>query len=70
MHKYTNSQLPITFNNYFELITDVHPYDMRQTNTRQFALSKPSSKSSSKIIKWSAIEIWPEISLEIKNKPC
>ena len=30
MYKYTNSQLPATFNNYFKLITDVHPYNTRQ----------------------------------------
>jgi len=27
MYKYTTSQLPVTFSNYFKLITDVHPYN-------------------------------------------
>jgi len=30
-YKYTNSQLPATFNNYFKLTTDVHSYNTRQT---------------------------------------
>jgi len=30
MQNCTKSQLPGTFNNYFELITVVHPYDARQ----------------------------------------
>ena len=30
MYKYTTSQLPATFNNYFKLITDVHWYNKRQ----------------------------------------
>jgi len=31
MYKYANSQLPATFNNLFELITDVHPYNTRKS---------------------------------------
>ena len=33
MYKYTTSQLPATFNNYFKLITDVHSYNIRQIKT-------------------------------------
>jgi len=33
MYKYTTSQLPATFNNYFKLITDVHSYNTRQIKT-------------------------------------
>jgi len=40
MYRYTTSQLPATFNNYFKLITDVHSYDTRQVKTRQFAFQK------------------------------
>jgi len=70
MYKYTNSQLPVTFNNYFKLITDVHPYSTRQIKTRQFALQKAHSSSGVKMIKYSAVEILSKIPLEIKNKPC
>jgi len=58
MYKYTTSQLPPTFNNYFKLIRDVHPYNRKQIKTRQFALPKPPSNSGAKMIKYSAIEIW------------
>ena len=34
MNKYTTSQLPATFDNYFKLITDVHSYNTRQVKTR------------------------------------
>jgi len=68
--KYTNFQLPATFNNYFQLITDVYLYNTRQFKTRQFALPKARSKSGAEIIKRSATEIWSKLPLEIKNKPC
>jgi len=29
MYKYTNSQLSATFNDYFKVITDVHPYNTK-----------------------------------------
>jgi len=70
MYKYTNSQLPATFNNYFNLITDVHPYNTRQIKTRQFALPKARSKSGAKMVKYSTIEMWSTIPSEIKNKTC
>jgi len=43
---------------------------MRQTNTRQFSLPKARSNSGARILKYSAIELWSKIPLEIKNKPC
>jgi len=70
MYKYTTSQLPATFNNYFKLITGVHSYNTRQVKTRQFALPKARSSSGAKMIKSSAIEIWSKIPPEIKNKTC
>jgi len=66
MYKYTTSKLPATFNNYFKLITDVHPYNTRQIKTQQFALPKARSNSGAKMIKYSAIEIWSKISSEIR----
>ena len=38
MYEYINPHLPVTFNNYFKLITDLHPYNTRQTKSQQFAL--------------------------------
>jgi len=70
MYKYTTSQLPATFNNYFKLITDVHSYNTRQVKTGQFALRKARSSSGAKMIKYSAIEIWSKIPPLIKNKTC
>jgi len=67
MYNYTNSQLPVTFNNYFKLITDVHPYNTRQIKIRQFALPNAHSNSDAKMIKYSAIKIWSRIFSEIKN---
>ena len=32
MYKYTTSQLPAMFNNYFKLITDGHSYNTRLDN--------------------------------------
>ena len=61
MHNYTNSKLLAAFNNYFKLITDVHPCNMTQTKTRQFDLPKAHLNSSSKMIKHSTIEILPKI---------
>jgi len=52
IYKYTNSQLPATFNNYFKLIADLHPYNTRQIKTRQFALPKARSNSGAKMIKY------------------
>ena len=69
-HKYTTSQLPATFNNYFELITDVHSYNTRQIKTRQFALPNARSNSGAKMLKHSALEILSKIPPEIKNKTC
>jgi len=60
MYKYTKSQLPAMFNNYFELIIDVHPYNTRQIKTRQFVLPKAHSNSGANMIKYSAVEIWPK----------
>jgi len=60
MYKYT-PQLPAAFNNYFKLITDVHPYNTRQIKTRQFALPKARLNSGAKMIKYSAIEIWSKV---------
>jgi len=57
MYKYTTSQLPATFNNYFKFITDVHSYNKIQIQTRQFALPKARLNSGVKMIKYSAIEI-------------
>ena len=68
MYKYTKSHLPAAFNNYFKLITDVHPYDTRQIKTRRFALPKTHSNSGAKMIKYSATEIWSRIPLDIKSK--
>jgi len=68
MYKYTTSQLPATFNNYFKLITDVYSYNTRQVKTRQFALPKARSNSGAKMIKCSAIEISSKIPPEIKIK--
>jgi len=45
MYKYATSQLPATFNNYFKLMTDVHPYNTRQVKTRPFASPKARSNS-------------------------
>jgi len=45
MYKYTNSQLPATFNNYFKLIRDVRPYNKGQIKSRHFALPKACSNS-------------------------
>ena len=70
MYKYTTSQLPATFNNYFKLITDVHSYNTRQIKTRQFALTKARSNSGAKMMKYSAIDIWSKIPPAIKNKTC
>jgi len=70
MYKYTTSQLPATFNNYFKLITDVPSHDTRQIKTRQIALPKARSNSGAKMIKYSAIEYWSTIPPEIKNKTC
>ena len=70
MYKYTTSQLPATFNNYFKLVTDVHSCNTRQIKTRQLALPKTRSNSGAKMIKYSAIEIWSKIPPEIKNKMC
>jgi len=58
MYKYTTSQSPATFNNYFKLIADVHSYNTRQIKTRQFALPKARSKSGARMIKYSTIEMW------------
>ena len=55
MYKYTTSQLPAMFNNYFKLITDVHSYNTRQIETRQFALPKARLNSGAKMIKYSAV---------------
>ena len=68
MYKYTTSQLPVTFNNYFKLITNFHSYDTRQIKTRQFALSKARWNSGAKMVKYGAIEIWSKIPPEIKIK--
>ena len=70
IHKYTTSQLPATFHNYFKLKTDVHPYNTRQIKTRQFVLPKASSNPGPKTIKYGAIEIWSKVPPEIKNKTC
>ena len=70
MYKYSTSQLPATFNNYFKLITDVHSYNTRQIKTRQYTLPKTRSNAGAKMIKYSAIEIWSKIPPEIKNKTC
>jgi len=70
MYKYTASQLPTTFNNYFKLITDGHSYNTRQSKTRQFALPKASPNSGAKMIKYSAIAILWKIPPEMKNKTC
>jgi len=50
MYKYTTSQLPALFNNYFKLNTDVHSYNTRQIKTRQFAL--PKARSETQVLKW------------------
>jgi len=63
----TTSQLPTTFDNFVKLIADVHSYNTRHTKTRQFALPKTRSNSSTKIIKCSAIEIWSKIPPEKIN---
>jgi len=71
MYKYTTSELPATFNNYFKLVTDVHSYSTRQIKTRQFAFPrKARSNSGAKMIKYSAIGIWSKIPPEMKNKTC
>jgi len=51
MYKYTNSQLPTTFVNYFKLITDVHPYNTKEIKTRQLALPKARSNLGVKMIR-------------------
>jgi len=48
MYKYNKSQLPATFNDYFKLITDVHPYTTRQTRTRKLVLLEARSNSGTK----------------------
>ena len=70
MCKYPTSQLHVSFNNYFKLITDVHSYNTRQVKIRQFASPKSRSNSGAKMIKYSAIEIRSKIPPEIKNKRC
>ena len=69
-YKYTTSQLPAPFDNYFQLITDVHSYNTRQVKTRQFAFPKARSKSGAIMIQYSAIEIWSKILPEVKIKTC
>jgi len=70
VYKYNKSQLPATFNNYFKFITNVHPSNTSPTKTRNFALPKSRSNSGVKMLRYSTIEIWSEIRLEIKNKRC
>ena len=70
MQKYTNSQLPATFNNHFKFFTDVQSYNTRQLKTRQFALSTVRSRTGAKMIKYSAIETWSSIPVQIKNNTC
>ena len=67
MYKFANSQLPVTFNKYSKLITDVHPYSTKPIKTRQFASPKARSNSGAKMIKYSAIYTWSRIPLEIKK---
>jgi len=64
MYKYTNSQLPTTFKNYFKRITNVHPYNRIHTKTRQFDSPKVGSNSGVKILKCSR----KLIKNSIKNK--
>jgi len=68
MYKYKNYQLRATFNNHFKL-TNFDSYNTRQSKTHQSALPKTRSNSGVKMIKYSAIENWSSIPLEIKHKP-
>jgi len=44
MYKSTNSQLPATFNNYFKLITDVHPYNNEANQNSAICFRKSTFK--------------------------
>jgi len=73
MCKYTNSQLPATFNSYIKFITDVHPNNMRrQTKDQTWQIVSPKSRSNSgaKMFKIQCSRNLVKIPLEIKNKPC
>ena len=70
MNKYTTSQLPAAFNNYFKLTTDVHSYNTRQIKTRQFALPEARSSSGAKMMRHSAVEIWSGVPSEMGNDTC
>jgi len=50
------------------LVTDVHSYNTKQIQTREFALPKARSNSGAEMIKYSAMEIWSKIPPEIKIK--
>jgi len=79
LYEYTNFQLPATFNNYFKLITDVHPYNTRKIKTQQFALPTTRWNSRAKMIKhsWNLVKnsfcnkkinrVWHFFQRSIKN---
>jgi len=48
-------------------MTDFVSYNTRQTKARQFTLTKTRSNSGAKIAKYSAVEIWLKIPLEINH---
>jgi len=48
VYKYHKSQVPATLSNHFKLVTDLNSYNMRQTKTRQFELTKVRSNLGTK----------------------
>jgi len=73
MYKYTTSQLPDTFNNYFKLmflhITLMFLHITQDISKLENLLcEKTRSNSGAKMTEYSPVEIWSKIPPEIKNK--
>jgi len=54
----------------FSVILNSFQTFIRKTKTQQFALPESCSNSGVKMLRYSAIKIWSEIPLDIKEKPC
>ena len=70
MFSYENSQLPLTFVNYFLKIPQIHLRSIHFSDKNFLYLPRYSTNRLQKSIKFRGVKIWNEISFHIKTNCC
>lgn len=69
MHQYSNGNLPVCFNKYFEEVANLHAHDTRSTSSNWLFIPRFISGRSQRSIKFAGAKVWNDIPESLKCLP-